>query len=372
MEFDFRSFVIDNLNAAGTIGGYVAISIIGFAFISFLIKKKYDKKSNKIGPEWAHPIIGSFFGCIPGCGATIVIASLYKNKQISFGGLFAAFISTLGEGSFVLLGVSDEAEGVLGNLESYLIITVFGFITGLICGYVLDFFGLKFNSKIIEETKSTSKKWNSNSIENFSFYAIIILSIILMPSSIMAFWGDGIDLTIVLNNENLSLDIIYLASILLALTCLIYYILTSFVYKRHDCHCDHDNLKSVLSHAILDVSMVVSYVLIGLLVSNYFIDIIIGEDTFNQWMQSPVVFMIILFSGLIGVMPGCGGMIVVASAFLTVDNFPLSALITASIATSGDGIFPLLANNKKDGFLVSLFGLIIALMVGYLSYVLGF
>ena len=38
MEFDFRSFVIDNLNAAGTIGGYV-ISIIGFAFISFLIKK---------------------------------------------------------------------------------------------------------------------------------------------------------------------------------------------------------------------------------------------------------------------------------------------------------------------------------------------
>ena len=179
MEFDFRSFVIDNLNAAGTIGGYVAISIIGFAFISFLIKKKYDKKSNKIGPEWAHPIIGSFFGCIPGCGATIVIASLYKNKQISFGGLFAAFISTLGEGSFVLLGVSDEAEGVLGNLESYLIITVFGFITGLICGYVLDFFGLKFNSKIIEETKSTSKKWNSNSIENFSFYAIIILSIII-------------------------------------------------------------------------------------------------------------------------------------------------------------------------------------------------
>ncbi len=371
MEFSFSSFVIDNLNAAGTIGGYVAISIIGFACISFFIKKKYDKKSNNIGPEWAHPIIGSFFGCIPGCGATIVIASLYKNKQISFGGLFAAFISTLGEGSFVLLGVSDEAEGVIGNLESYLIITVFGFITGFLCGYVLDFFGLKFNSKIIEETKSTSKTWNSNSIENFSFYVIIILSIILMPSSIMAFWGGEIDLTIVLNRD-LSLDIIYLASIFLTLTCLIYYILTSFVYKRHGCHCDHDNLKSVLSHAILDVSMVVSYVLIGLLVSNYFIDIIIGEDTFNQWMQSSVVLLIILFSGLIGVMPGCGGMIVVASAFLTVDNFPLSALITASIATSGDGIFPLLANNKKDGFLVSLFGLIIALMVGYLSYVLGF
>ena len=157
MEFDFRSFVVDNLNAAGTIGGYVAISIIGFAFISFLIKKKYDNKSNKIGPEWAHPIIGSFFGCIPGCGATIVIASLYKNKQISFGGLFAAFISTLGEGSFVLLGVSDEAEGVLGNLESYLIITVFGFITGLICGYILDFLGSNLIQKLLKKQKAHQK-----------------------------------------------------------------------------------------------------------------------------------------------------------------------------------------------------------------------
>jgi hypothetical protein len=59
-------------------------------------------------------------------------------------------------------------------------------------------------------------------------------------------------------------------------------------------------------------------------------------------------------------------------AFITIPNFPMAALIAAAISTSGDGIFPLLAENKKDGFIVSLLGLVIALVVGYLALVIGF
>ena len=50
----------------------------------------------------------------------------------------------------------------------------------------------------------------------------------------------------------------------------------------------------------------------------------------------------------------------------------MAALIAAAISTSGDGIFPLLAENKKDGFIVSLLGLVIALVVGYLALAIGF
>ena len=124
MEFDFWSFTLDNLEAAGAIAGYVSISIIGFALISFIIKKSYGRETRQIGPKWTHPIVGSLLGVIPGCGATIVVSSFYKNRKISFGGLFAAFISTLGEGSFVLLGASSEAD-VVGNLNAYLTITIF-------------------------------------------------------------------------------------------------------------------------------------------------------------------------------------------------------------------------------------------------------
>ena len=51
MEFNLCSFILDNLEAAGAIGGYVSISIIGFALISYVSKKRVSKKANQIGPK---------------------------------------------------------------------------------------------------------------------------------------------------------------------------------------------------------------------------------------------------------------------------------------------------------------------------------
>lgn len=354
-------FILNNLEPAGNIGSYVAISIFGFAISSFYIKKKYQKVTTEIGPKWFHPVLGSFFGAIPGCGATIVVASLYKNQNISFGGLFAAFISTLGEGSFVLLGVSDEAENVFGNLEVYAIITIFGFVAGIISGYLIDIFKWRTNTKNIQENIENTKIWRPFLVEKFIFYSIIIISILLAPGSIMAFWKAEIKLIAELTKY---------AMILLTILCLLYYLLSTFVYKRHNCHCDHDNLKSVISHAILDISMVVSYVFIGLVLSNYVIDEMIGVEKFKLWMQSSA-FIVVLIAALVGLTPGCGGMIIVATTYLNnIDHFPLAALIAAAIATSGDGIFPLIAQNKKDGLLVSLIGLVIALVVGYIALIM--
>tara|TARA_B100001248_G_scaffold261939_1_gene255125 strand:- start:10233 stop:11330 length:1098 start_codon:yes stop_codon:yes gene_type:complete len=358
---EFICFIIDNLEPAGNIGGYVAISIFGFAISSFYIKQKYQKVTTEIGPKWVHPVVGSLFGSIPGCGATIVVASLYKNQNISFGGLFAAFISTLGEGSFVLLGVSDEAKTVLGNLEVYAIITVFGFLAGTISGYLVDV--LKWRTTtIITESTDNVKNWRPFFLEKFIFCSIVIISIFLAPGSIMAFWNAEIKLIEELTKY---------AMMLFTILSLLYYFLSTFIYKRHNCHCDHDNLKSVISHAILDISMVISYVFIGLVLSNYVIDVIIGVEKFELWMQSSAIFIVVPIAALVGLTPGCGGMIIVATAYLNnIDYFPLAALIAAAIATSGDGIFPLIAQNKKDGLLVSLIGFVVALVVGYIALIM--
>lgn len=64
-------------------------------------------------------------------------------------------------------------------------------------------------------------------------------------------------------------------------------------------------------------------------------------------------------------------MIAVAVAFIIIPNFPMAALIAAAIATSGDGIFPLLAVNKKDAIVVTSSGLAVALVVGYTALALG-
>ncbi len=366
MEFKFDEFVLNNLEAAGVIGGYVSISIIGFAIISFIAKKKYHKTTSNFGPRWSHPIIGSLLGAVPGCGATIVISSLYKNRKISFGGLFATFISTLGEGSFVLLGASDEAN-VLANLEAYLTITVFGFLAGVFFGYLIDFFG--FKSEFIDDQKElivekSSKEdqytFTGKFIEELGFYLILTIAILLAPSSIMALWGGGI--------EYIS-EIIYWIYICFTVICIIYY-MSKLFHKQLNTSCDN-TIKSTTLHAVKDVAMVVTFVFFGLFVANYIIDELVGEDKFKLWMTSST-YVVVLIAALIGLMPGCGGMIVVAVAYIDIPDFPIAALIAAAIATSGDGIFPLLAENRKDGLIVTGFGLIVAIFVGYLSLFLGF
>ena len=368
MDFNFFKFVLDNLEAAGAIAGYVSISIIGFAVISFFAKQRNGNILELVGPKKIHPILGAFLGAIPGCGAIIVIASLYKNNKISFGGLLAAFISTLGEGSFVLLGASAEAD-VSGNLRAYVIITFFGIISGIFFGYLFDIIGFRINTRILTNDEKQSRNNFSEKlsfpeffIQKIGFKIILLMSLLLAPSSIMALWGGSIK-----SIENLT----FWVSVVFSITCMIFYLVEKFSYKNHDCYSDYSNLKSTLLHAVSDLAMVVTFVFIGLFIANFIIDILVGADTFDSWMKSSP-YAIVLISALIGLTPGCGGMISVAVAFIVIPNFPLSALIAASIATSGDGIFPLLANNKKDGLLVSMIGLVIALIAGYFSLFLGF
>ena len=233
----------------------------------------------------------------------------------------------------------------------------------------VDIFGFRSKFKNSQERnrddQTFQKKKDSVAgrfIEFLGFYTIILMAIFLAPGSIMAFWGGGIDAISSLT---------YWVSVSLTATCIIFYCTSIFIYRYHDCYSSYNTMKSTMLHAILDVAMVVTYVFIGLFCANYIIDVLVGVDTFHVWMKSSP-YVLILLSALIVVTPGCGGMIAVAVAFITIPNFPMSALIAASIATSGDGIFPLLADNRKDGFIVSASGLVIALIVGYISFYLGF
>tara|TARA_B100000925_G_C22009436_1_gene475439 strand:+ start:3657 stop:4781 length:1125 start_codon:yes stop_codon:yes gene_type:complete len=373
MDFNFWSFLLDNLSAAGVIGGYVSISIIGVSLIIYFSKGKIEAEG-QIGPRWAQPIIGGLFGVIPGCGGTIIVASMYKNKKLSFGGLFAAFITTLGEGSFVLLGASAESD-VAANLKAFFIVNLVGFIVGVILGYISDKIGYEISSDkmtasnldpldIIAEKENKNSKLLDSLIHNFveksGFFVILIMAIFLLPGSIMALWGGGIDAI-----ENLTI----LVTMLFTSICLIYFILSSLVIKEHDCS-PKENIRSTLVHSILDISMVTAYVFVGLFIVNFVIDVLVGPEAFNSWMTSSA-FAVVLIAALIGVTPGCGGMIAVAAAYTTIPNFPIAALIAAAIATSGDGIFPLLAENKKDAIIIIVASLAIALVVGYIALALN-
>ena len=65
MNFEFKAFLFENLEAAGCIAGYVSISIIGFALFTFYAKKRHKNFESQLGPKWAQPIVGAFLGAVP-------------------------------------------------------------------------------------------------------------------------------------------------------------------------------------------------------------------------------------------------------------------------------------------------------------------
>lgn len=360
MNFDLGDFILQNLEAAGAIGAYVSISIIGVALLMYASKRKIENK-NHFRSRYLQPVLGALLGVIPGCGGTIIASSMYKKDKLTFGGLFAAFITTLGEGSFVLLGASAEAD-VSSNLKAFAIVNLVGFFVGLIFGYVVDAIGYKINlekpknngSQALKNHDSSISLPTINIIEKFGFYIILAMSVFLLPGSIMALWGGGIEAL-----ESITIWI----TILFTLTCFVYYLIYKYSYKSHSTL--NKGLKLSLLSAVIDIAMVTVYVFIGLFIANFLIDIVVGPEAFDAWMTSSA-FAVVLISALIGVTPGCGGMIAVAVAYITIDNFPIAALIAAAIATSGDGIFPLLAANKRDAIIISISGLLIALIIGLL------
>lgn len=359
MDFNIWRFTLETLEAAGVIGGYVSLSIIGVSLITYATRGKLSKYK-QVGPSGFHPIIGALLGLIPGCGATIVVSSMYKNKKISFGGLFAAFIATLGEGSFVLLGASDEAS-VVANLKAFFIVNLVGAVAAILFGYLVDSVGIniavkQIPAKTTQHDHHTSQATSLSQVivDSIGFYLILAFSVFMLPGSLMALWGGDAPGYDTLFDQ---------AAVLFSLSSIIYYFIYKLFYKGHDC--SHDNsLRASLEHAVSDISTVIVYVFAGLFIANYIIDILVGPEIFDAWMTSSA-FIVVAIAGIIGATPGCGGMISVAVAYLAIPNFPIAALITAGIATSGDGIFPLLVSNRKAALVITVLGLIVALMVGY-------
>lgn len=361
-------FFLSNLEAAGAIGGYVSMAILLVSLITFAAQGT-SKGPGFIGPKWAQPFIGALLGIIPGCGATIMASSMYKHNKLSFGGLFAAFIATLGEGSFVLLGVSAESE-VAANVTAFAIVNAVGFTVGALLGCGVDALGFGVNREMIPETAEEEHREHSEVtnrfahafVERIGFFLLLVLAVFLAPGSIMALWGGGIPAI-----EGLT----FWVATAFAVISVLYFATHKFLYKGgHDCSV-RGTLRDTLLHSVFDITMVVTYVFAGLFIANVIIDILVGPEAFEAWMQSSAI-LVVLLAALIGATPGCGGMIAVAASFVVIPGFPIAALIAAGIATSGDGIFPLLAANKRDGAIVTASGLAAALIVGYLILMMGF
>ncbi len=159
-----------------------SLSILPFLFITYLIieiiNKKYSKKTIELfSKSKLGPLLGSLVGIIPQCGFSSTISTLYINKIVSIGTLFAVLIAT-----------SDEAMIILISNKMFLdllVLIITKFILALVIGSVIDLIIKKKTEQTEVEIETSCcsycKKENSI-IKNVVIHTLQIFLFVLITS----------------------------------------------------------------------------------------------------------------------------------------------------------------------------------------------
>jgi len=196
-----RSILISSSSDA-----YIAVSsFVGVTLLLFVILEKRNFNLQKLilqNKKFEIPIC-SMLGVIPGCGGAIMVMSLFTRKVVSFGGVLAALISTMGDAAFLLIATKPQAA---------LIILPVTFIVGIISGYVAQPFTKNFLQNKINKNINTNLL-PKNKISN-KFYFIWFL--FLAPGFILGMLNA---FNIELNFNFIGINVVEIMAFILAIYC---------------------------------------------------------------------------------------------------------------------------------------------------------
>ena len=117
---------------------------------------------------------------------------------------------------------------------------------------------------------------------------------------------------------------------------------------------------------IVDTNFVTFWVFLG-----FFGYELVAHFTGNgvqNWLQASRA-VLPLVATMIGLIPGCGVMVLTTTLFLQ-HQIPLSAMISAAVSTDGDALFPAIAMAPRAAVVATLYTAIPALVMGYGWYLL--
>lgn len=114
-----------------------SLRMLPFLFAAFLILETMEHYSGNILPRiFKHkkggPAVGAVLGCIPQCGFSALISSLYCGGIVTVGTLLAVYLSTSDEALLILLAQPDKAD-VIGKL------VLAKLIIAIPAGYLTDY-----------------------------------------------------------------------------------------------------------------------------------------------------------------------------------------------------------------------------------------
>ncbi len=277
----------------------------------WLSPEKLFKRAGK-----AQPAMGALLSAVPGCAGSLTLTRLYTAGAVSGATLLAGHLATMGDASFVLwAGKPLETLGLLG------IVLVLG--TG--AGLLSQRFNLSQTPVVVrhegEEAGTETLPWLAG------LWVLLALAV-------------GLDTVVGLSSmTNLVLG--------LALGGVSVWSLRALAKKK----ASQAGVRAILT-TVRDAAEITLWVMAADVV--FTVAAHGGGAGIIQLLHGNLMLDVAL-GALVGLIPGCGPQIVVATLFVT-GNLPFAAVLANTISQHGDAIFPLLSSARRTAWRLSLTG----------------
>ena len=282
---------------------------------------------------WQVPI-AALLGVSPGCGGAVMVVAAYSSGKVSFGALVATLCATMGDAAFLLIAAKPEAAAVLLPVQ---------FVAGVAMGWLLDRFVKSDYHPPVAASCDLAPHIGELRWRDLGLLGLLAPSLAIGIAGIA-----GRDLDSLLG---VPVQTIALAGMGLALGI---WALSPVKAMTHVD--DHPVTRMAEETAFISVWVLAAFLIYAYLES------FAGFDVAT--MLSGIAIVLPLVAAAIGLIPGCGPQVIVATLYIN-GVVPFAALVANAISNDGDALFPAIALAPKAAIMGTLWSTLPALIVAY-------
>ncbi len=274
------------------------------------------------------PALGALASAVPGCAGSITLTRLYGLGAVTAGTLYAAHVATLGDAAFVLWSAKP-----LDTLGLTLIVAAIGAVFGYL---VQSSAAAKFlrldDASFSCPVPNRLPMWAA--LLWLSLLVLALAAAVLLPHMFVVSGSIG----------------------------LVFVALGMVMLRLPPAPLPASPLGKALQSSVRDAAEIIIWVVAADVL--FQLGNALSGGILVQMLQGNVLIDVLL-AAAVGLIPGCGPQIVVATLFVSGD-LPFAALLANTLSQHGDAIFPLLKAQRRLATYLTLVGGVVGLVVGLL------
>lgn len=266
------------------------------------------------------PVLGAAISAVPGCAGSVTLTRLYTGGTISAATLLAAHLSTMGDAAFVLWA---------GRPLETLGLTAIIFVLGAVLGMLFQRRAGPAGGEFVEAGESCGVPGTLPFPVALAWVGLLAVAVVSgVAAGSGALWTSALAALLLFG---LSLGVPHVAR-------------TTGVPRGP--------FARALAATVPDAAEITAWVMaadVAFTVVNTLAGGVVAGFLHGS------VFLDVLLAAAVGLIPGCGPQIVIATLFVRGD-LPFAALLANTLSQHGDAIFPLLHSRRRVAMYLSLTG----------------